>query len=75
VVVSTWPAVSFVLAVEVALGLVRRGRQEPLAVPAAVPAGQNGHKPIPSVREVRETYQCSQQTAEKIRKAMRTRIQ
>jgi hypothetical protein len=28
VVVSTWPAVSFVLAVEVALGLVRRGRPQ-----------------------------------------------
>jgi Protein of unknown function (DUF2637) len=28
VIVSTWPAVSFVLAVEVALGLVRRGRPQ-----------------------------------------------
>jgi Protein of unknown function (DUF2637) len=38
VVVSTWPAVSFVLAVEVALGLVRRGRPtvtETLSVTAA----------------------------------------
>ncbi len=75
VVVSTWPAVSFVLAVEVALGLVRRARQEPPAVPLPVPAAANGHKPLPSIREVRETYQCSQQTAQKIRKAMRTRTQ
>jgi hypothetical protein len=90
VVVSTWPAVSFVLAVEVALGLVHRARQAgPLdaragtdtpglpalapAVPVAVPIAGNGHKPLPSVREVREIYQCSQQTAQKIRKAMRAR--
>jgi hypothetical protein len=33
------------------------------AVPAAVP--------IPSVREIRATYQCSQGTAQKIRKAIR----
>jgi hypothetical protein len=43
------------------------------AVPVAVPIAGNGHKPLPSVREVREIYQCSQQTAQKIRKAMRAR--
>ena len=44
VIVSTWPAVSFVLAVEVALGLVRRGREDARAgqvapgLPALVPS-------------------------------------
>ena len=70
--ISAWPAVAFIGAAEMALGLVRRARQESPAVPVAVPAASNGHKPLPSVREVRETYQCSQQTAEKIRKAIRT---
>lgn len=42
-------------------------------VPAAVPAASNGHKPMPSVREVRATYNCSQSTARKILAGMRTR--
>jgi hypothetical protein len=44
-----------------------------VAVPVAVPAALNGHKPLPSFGEIRATYGCSQATAEKIRKAMRTR--
>jgi hypothetical protein len=39
------------------------------SVPPAVPAAA----PLPKVREIRGTYGCSQATAEKIRKAMRTR--
>ena len=43
------------------------------SVPAAIPAASNGHKALPSFGEIRATYGCSQATAEKIRKAMRTR--
>jgi hypothetical protein len=68
-VISGWPGAAFVGVVEMVMVTVRP-RQ---AVPAAVPAALNGHKPLPSFGEIRATYGCSQATAEKIRKAMRTR--
>jgi Protein of unknown function (DUF2637) len=79
VVVSTWPAVSFVLSVEVALGLVRRARTAgtqnvraavdtpgPAALAPAVPAAV----PIPTHRQVRADYACGPATAKKIRAGM-----
>jgi hypothetical protein len=76
---APWPVVVVVSCMPVAvLGLaaaLTHLLRAPADVPVPVPAGQNGHQLLPSVREVRETYQCSQQTAQKIRKAMRTRIQ
>lgn len=45
------------------------------SVPVPVPAAANGHRPLPSVREIRDRRNCSQATAEKIRaelKAERT---
>jgi len=78
VIVSTWPAVSFVLAVEVALGLVRRGRQDARAgmvapgLPALVPPADPVpvRVPLPTHRQVREEYQCGPATAKKIRAGM-----
>jgi hypothetical protein len=43
------------------------------AVPVPVPAALNRPRPLPSFGEIRDTYGCSQATAEKIRKAMRAR--
>jgi hypothetical protein len=63
-VISGWPGAAFVGVVEMVMVAVR--------VPVPVPAAVNGHRPLPSVREIRAVYQCSQVTAEKIRKAMRT---
>lgn len=63
-VISGWPGAAFVGVVEMVMVAVR--------VPIPVPAAVNGHKPLPPVREIRTIYQCSQATAEKIRKAART---
>lgn len=60
--------VVFFTALEILIGLIRRNR----AVPVPVPATTNGHKPLPSVREVRATYGCSQATAKKILAGIRT---
>lgn len=57
---SGWPAVSFVVAAEMAIMFVRK---QPASVPVAVPVTRK----IPSVREIRGRQNCSQQTAEKIR--------
>jgi Protein of unknown function (DUF2637) len=82
VVVSTWPAVSFVLAVEVALGLVRRGRPTVTKTLSVTAAGADEAKtisasppvpaavPIPSHRQVRADYACGPATAKKIRAGM-----
>ncbi len=64
---SAVPVVFFV-ALEILIGLIRRSR----AVPVAVPAAANGHNRLPSVREVRATYGCSQATAKKILAGIRT---
>jgi hypothetical protein len=66
-VISGWPGAAFVMVVEMVMVTVRR-------VPVAVPGSSNGHKPVPSVREIRAIYGCSQATAEKIRKAVRTHV-
>jgi hypothetical protein len=70
-VISGWPGAAFVGVVEMVMVTVRPRRD----VPPAVPAALNGHRPLPSVREIRDRRSCSQATAEKIRaelKAMKS---
>ena len=67
-VISGWPGAAFIGVVEMVMVTVR----VPVPVPVPVPVAANGHKPLPPLREIRTIYQCSQMTAEKIRKAMRT---
>jgi Protein of unknown function (DUF2637) len=83
VVVSTWPAVSFVLAVEVALGLVRRARpgavygSTSVQVPAdSVAAAETSLRatiaagnPL-SVNQLQERFSLSRGTATKLRTAV-----
>jgi hypothetical protein len=84
VVVSTWPAVSFVLAVEVALGLVRRGRPTPLPahegfgeVPADVVEAAKvsmratvaAGNPL-SVNQLAERFSLTRGTATKVHRAV-----
>lgn len=64
---SAVPVVFFV-ALEILIGLIRRSR----AVPVAVPTPANGYKPEPSIRELRATHKVSQATAVKMRTALRT---
>jgi hypothetical protein len=59
--------VVFFVALEILIGLIRRGR---VAVPARVPAAAK----LPSHREVRETYSCGPETAKKIRAGMATAV-
>jgi hypothetical protein len=66
---SGWPAVAFVGCAEMAIGMVRRVTR---SVPVAVPASSNGHKQLPSVRELRASHKVSQATAYKMRTALRT---
>jgi Protein of unknown function (DUF2637) len=66
---SGWPAVAFVGCAEMAIGMVRRVTR---AVPQPVPAASNGHKHLPSVRELRAAHSVSQATAYKMRTALRT---
>jgi Protein of unknown function (DUF2637) len=64
-VISGWPGLAFVAAVEVGLVVAR-------PVPAPVPAASNGHRPEPSIRELRAAHKVSQATAVKMRSALRT---
>jgi hypothetical protein len=66
--ISSWPAVALIITFEVLMIGVRAARP----VPAAVPVAANGHKPLPSVRELRDREHVSQATAYKIRRALRT---
>jgi Protein of unknown function (DUF2637) len=66
--ISGWPAVAFIGCAEMAITMARR-TAEPQATPVIpVPAAV----PIPSVRQVRDQYQCGDATAKKIRAAIKT---
>ena len=84
--VSAWPAVAFVGAAEMALGMVRRTR----AVPGAVPdefASLNGHAAaaaelfaadlqagrVPGIRAIRSGLQVGQDKAQQVQAYLRTR--
>lgn len=67
VVVSTWPAVAFIVAVEMLMGLVRRARIVSSAVPAGVPAHANGNGKLPTFQEIQARQNCSKETAKKAR--------
>lgn len=59
VIVSTWPAVSFVLAVEVALGLVRRGRQDARPGVEPSPGAPPGLAPRDSVEAAKASLRAT----------------
>ncbi|HUK72219.1 MAG TPA: DUF2637 domain-containing protein, partial [Streptosporangiaceae bacterium] len=70
--VSAWPAVAFVGSAEMCMYLVRTSAvPAPVPVPAAVQPQSNGHKPLPSIRDIRAEHGCSQATAVKIRNAIK----
>lgn len=71
-VISGWPGAAFVAAVEVCLVVAPPRRGVSVAVPVAVPGAPG--LAVPSVREIRAAYRCSQGTAEKIRKAVRLAV-
>jgi len=84
--VAAWPAVAFVGCLEAAVALARMTTRPPVPatvpsdtpavpgpvpVPAAVQPQSNGHKPLPSIRDIRAEHGCSQATAVKIRNAIK----
>ena len=85
-VISAWPAVAFIGAVEMVMGMVRRARQPThqlshSAVTNSPPRGEDltpkfdspavpARVPLPTHRQVREEYSCGPATAKKIRAAM-----
>jgi hypothetical protein len=84
--VSAWPAVAFVGAAEMALGMVRRTRAVP-AVPDEF-AGLNGHKEaaaelfaadleagrVPAIRAIKSGLHVNQDKASQVQAWLRTRI-
>jgi Protein of unknown function (DUF2637) len=74
---SGWPAAAFLICAEMAIGMVRRARENvraageaspglPAALTPAVPAAV----PLPTHRQVRAEYACGPATAKKIRAGM-----
>jgi hypothetical protein len=72
---SGWPAVAFIGSAEMAIGMVRRARTSARAgqaspgLPALAPSVPAA-VPLPTHRQVRETYSCGPETAKKIRAGM-----